>query len=158
MTFTELNEKLGGGENTADWRQVSGGGWLHKTAKVDDANAISGNAIVWGRVSGHALVFGDAQVSGNAWVFGDARVFGDAQVSGDAQVFGDAWDKSPLFIVGSKHSLTNSKKGHIQIGCHCHTYEYWKINAALIGATEGYSEVEIKEYLVYIDLFSRIGK
>jgi len=67
-----------------------------------------GNAIIWG------------QVSGDAWVYGDAQVYGIAKV------FGDAWNKSPLFVTGSRFSLTNCKKGHIQIGCECHSFSWWK--------------------------------
>jgi hypothetical protein len=54
MTFDELNKKLSGNEKQADWRQAKGGGWLNKSAKVDDETKITMNAIVWGMVSGDA--------------------------------------------------------------------------------------------------------
>ena len=69
MTYTELQSKIGTQIET-DWHQASGGGWIHKSAKVEDEKLIKDNAIVWGMVSGNA------QVSGDALVTGDARVTG----------------------------------------------------------------------------------
>ena len=56
MNFKELNEKLGGNENKADWKQASGGGWINKSAKVEREDLINENAIVLGNVSGNAWV------------------------------------------------------------------------------------------------------
>ena len=134
MTFDELNTKLGGGESASDWRQAKGGGWIHKGAKVDDESKIGDNAIVWG------------------------RVYGDAQVFGNARVSGDAWKVSPLFIVGSKYSLTNCKRGHIQIGCMCQTFEWWQKNGEKEAEKQGFTKAEIEEYRAYIELFIKIGK
>jgi hypothetical protein len=103
-------------------------------------------------------VYGDARVSGNARVSGDAWVSGKAWVSGNARVSGDAWEKSPLFIVGSRHSLTNAKHGFIQIGCHCKEIKWWQENFRDIGKKEGYTPDEIEEYGAYIDLFVKVGK
>ena len=177
MTYKELEDKMGP-QTKADWtQQDNGGGWIHKSAVVDTGVFIGEDAIVFsGRVSGNAQVYGDARVSGNAqvfgnaWVFGDARVCGDARVSGNAQVFGNAWVfgnarvsgnawvKSPLFIVGSRHSLTNTKHGYIQIGCHCKTIDWWLENYKDIGQKEDYTASEIEEYGLYIQLFKKIGK
>lgn len=141
MNFDELNKKLGGCENLADWRQAQGGGWLNKTAKVDDEFKICDNAIIWGSVFDNALVFGDARVFGNALVSGDAR------------------KQSPLFIVGSRFSLTNCKKGHIHIGCQCHPFKWWLSKAAQELAEEyEFTAAEINEYREYIKLFIAIGK
>ena len=121
-------------------------------------------------VSGNALVFGDAQVSGDAlvsgdaWVFDDARVsgnawvFGDARVSGDALVSGDGWETSPLYIRGSKYSLTNCKHGYIKIGCETHTIDEWLANGVEIGKKNGFNDAEIAEYTAYVELFKRVGK
>jgi hypothetical protein len=103
-------------------------------------------------VYGDAQVYGDARVSGNAWVYGDA------QVSGNARVSGDAWDKSPLFIIGTRHALTNCEHGHIQIGCHCMTFKDWQEKGEEIGKREGYTPEEIEEYRLYVELFTKIGK
>lgn len=53
--------------------------------------------------------------SGAAWVSGDAQVFGNAQVSGDV------WEKSPLYIQGTKYSVCMSKRKTIKIGCQEHS-------------------------------------
>ena len=141
MTFQELQSRIGA-QIKADWRKHDNrGGWIHKSATVDGGAFIGERAIVF---------------SGR--VYGDARVFGNARVYGDARVSGDAWVKSPLFIVGSRHSLTNAKHGYIQIGCHCKTIDWWLKNYKDIGQQEGYTSEETKEYGLYIQLFKRIGK
>lgn len=160
MTFTDLNTKLGDNEKQSDWTQhPNGGGWINKTAKVDDTAFVGGNAIVWGMVFGNARISGDAWVFGNAWVYGNAWVSDNAQVSGNAQVFGNTWTTSPLFIIGSKHSLTNAKHGYIQIGCKCETFQWWLSKEALAFAKEsGYTAAEIEEYQEYVKLFMKVGK
>ena len=82
----------------------------------------------------------------NAWVYGNARVYGNA------------WNKSPLYIQGSKHSLSNCKHGHIAIGCQCHSYQYWIENYKNIGSKQGYTEDEIKEYSEHIRYMIKMGK
>ena len=147
--------------------RVSGNAWVSGNARVfGDAQVsgdarVSGNAQVSGdaRVSGNAQVFGNAWVFGDAWVFGNAWVFGDAQVFGDARVFGDAWEVSPLFIIGTRYSLTNCKKGHIQIGCKCATFAWWKSDAGLsLAKDNGFTEEQITEYRAYVELFEKVGK
>ena len=149
------------------WHNHSnGGGLIEDSAHVEVSSYIGENAQVCGdaRVFGDAQVFdnaqvcGDARVSGNAWVFGDAQVCGDARVSGNAWVSGDAWDQSPLYIQGSRHALTNSRKGHIQIGCHERTFEDWKKHGKAIARVEGYTSAQIKEYGQLVDLFIAVGK
>jgi hypothetical protein len=109
-------------------------------------------------------VSSNAWVSGDAWVFGDAQVFGNARVSGDARVFGnarvsgDTWFKPPLFIIGSRFSLTNAKFGYIQIGCQCQTFGWWKKNGLKLAKQNNFTKEEIAEYRAYIDLFCKIGK
>jgi hypothetical protein len=81
-------------------------------------------------------------------------VSGNAQVYGDAQVSGDAWKKSPLFIVGTKHSIFEPKKGFVQIGCKCETPEWWLSEKGETFAKENsYSDAEIKEYRLYVEMF-----
>jgi hypothetical protein len=115
-------------------------------------------------VSGDAQVYGNAQVSGNASVSGDARVSGDAQVSGNARVFGnawvsgDAWETSPLYIQGTKHSVTNCAHGKLAIGCQVHTFAEWKKNYTAIGKAAGYTPAQIKEYGEYIKLALKVGR
>ena len=129
MTFEELNTKLAGNEIQSDWRQAKGGGWIHKSAKVENENLILNDAIVWGTVSGNA------------------------------RVYGNAWEKSPLFIICSKFSLTNCKHGHIQIGCYYKPFKWWLGKEALqLAKKENFTKEQIKEYRAYVKLFTAIGK
>lgn len=149
ITFDQLNEKLGGSETQSEWHQhKNGGGWVHESAKVDES----------AYVGPKAAVYGDARVYGDALVYGDARVYGNAWVYGNARVCGNAWNKSPLFIVGSRYSLTNCKYGHIQIGCKCGTFDWWLKNGEEVAKAEGFSDEEIAEYRAYVELFVKIGK
>ena len=95
---------------------------------------------------------GDAWVSGNARVYGDAQVSGNARVYGDAQVSGDAWEKSPLQIQGTKHFINFCTKGKLKIGCHELEINVWVEKFESIGKENGYTEAEIKEYGLYIQL------
>src|SRR3990167_7714411 len=98
MDFKELCNKIGE-QNIDKWEQSkNGGGWINKKAKVAESVFVGSNAIIF-----------SAQISGNA------RIFGNAWISGNA------WSKSPLFIIGTRHSLTNTKYGYIKIGCHSKT-------------------------------------
>ena len=177
-TFDELNAKLSGNEKKCDWSQhPNGGGWIHKLARVDSTAFVGSDAIVWGKVSGEARVSGHAEVSGKAWVYdnarvsgearvyghaevsGEARVSGHAEVSGEARVYSDAWEKSPLFIIGSRNSLCNAKHGYLQIGCRCEKFRWWLGKEALKFAKENnYTPDEIKEYRAYVKLFVAVGK
>ena len=141
-TFDELNAKLSGNENKSDWSQhPNGGGWIHKSAQVASTAFVGPDAIVWGKV------YGDAQVYGNAWVYGNA------------QVYGNAWERSPLFIIGSRDSLCNAKHGYLQIGCRCEEFRWWLRKEALMFAKENnYTPDEIKEYRAYVKLFVAVGK
>jgi len=121
---------------------------------IEKEENISGNAWVYG----DALVCGDAQVYGDARVYGDAWVSGDARVYGDAQVYGDAWKFSPLQIQGSRHFVNECKKGYLKIGCFEMTFAEWKLQYKNIGAGNGYSESEINEYGLYIDLAIKLSK
>jgi len=89
-------------------------------------------------------------------VYGDAQVSGDARVYGDAMVYGDAWDKSPLQIQGTKHFINICAKGKLKIGCKCFEISFWLKNFREIGEKEGYSESEINEYEMYINIASKL--
>jgi hypothetical protein len=91
-------------------------------------------------------VYGNAQVSGNAWV------------DGNAWVYGDAWETSPLYIQGTKHSVTNCAHGKLAIGCQVRTFAEWKKNYTAIGKAAGYTPAQIKEYGEYIKLALKVGR
>ena len=113
----------------------------------------------WGKIGDKGgFIEKEENISGNAWVSGDAQVYGNAQVSGDAQVYGDAWEQSPIQIKGTKHFVNECKKGYLKIGCTEHTFKYWKDNFEAIGKKENYSDKQIKEYGLYIDLAINLSK
>ena len=126
----------------------NGGGWVANTTTVE-ASAYIGVG---------AWVSGNAQVFGNARVFGNAQVFGDARVSDNARVYGDAWEESPLYIQGTKHSITNCAYGQIAIGCQVHTFAEWKAKYKAIGKAAGYTAAQVKEYGLLIAVVTKLGK
>ncbi len=129
------------GGKPEDWeRHVKGEGWKQKTARVDPTAYLGPDTIV----------YGTARVSGDAQVFGNARVFGNAQV------YGDAWEKSPLYIQGTKHACYWAKKGYLGIGCKVYPIAKWMEQYKEIGKKRGYSEEEISEYSNYIELFNKM--
>jgi hypothetical protein len=76
-------------------------------------------------------------------------------VYGNAQVYGNAWDHSPLYIQGTRHSLTFCKFGWLQIGCHGKLVTWWLENYKEVGVKEGYTPEQIEEYGQYIELFAK---
>ncbi len=96
--------------------------------------------------------------NGGGLIQNTALVDETAQVSGNAQVSGYAWDTRPLYIAGVRHGLTNSRWGHLTIGCHEHTFEYWQEHYRAIGRAEEYTKEEIEQYGLFIQLFAKIGK
>ena len=111
---------------------------------------INPDGSIGGWVAETATVAPTAYIGINAQVSGTARVYGDAQVFGTARVYGDSWSTSPLYIQGTKHSITNCAYGKLAIGCEVHTFEEWKSMYKEIGKKNGYTEEEIKEYEGYI--------
>jgi len=120
----------------------NGGGWVANTAVV----------------AASAYIGPNAQVFGNALVFGDAQVYGDAQVFGDAQVCGDTWAVSPLYIQGTRHAITNSAYGFLNVGCIKLSFSEWKKQYKAIGKQQGYTPAQIKEYGALIKFAMKIGK
>ena len=126
----------------------NGGGWVANTATVSETAYVGPNA--W--------VSGNARVSDNARVYDNARVSGDAWVSGGAWVSGDAWETSPLYIQGSKHALTNSAYGFLNIGCIKLSFSEWKKQYKKVGKAQGYTPAQIKEYGLLIAFATKVGK
>ena len=127
---------------------VSGNTLVSGDVRVSGNARVEGNAWVNGnaQVSGYARVSGDAQVRGQVSVFGHARVSGVAFIGGDAQVSGGDWEISPLYVQGTRHSITTSSFSTLTIGCQEHPVEYWLENYEAIGVAEGYTERQIEEY------------
>jgi len=138
----------------------NGGGWVANTAVVAASAYIGPDAQVsdnaW--VYGTAQVYDNARVFGNAQVYGNARVFGNAQVYGDARVCGDTWAVSPLYIQGTRHAITNSAYGFLNVGCIKLSFSEWKKQYKAIGKQQGYTPAQIKEYGALIKFAMKIGK
>ena len=185
MTFQELNTKLGGGLNPDDWKQhPNGGGWVHERATVDAKAFIGSEAIVYfshyretkvmrggvmwggvmyGGVMSGGVMSGGVMYGGEMWggVMYGGEMFGGVMFGGEmfgGVMWGGEWKTSMLFIVGSKHSLSNCKPGYIQIGCQCHTFEWWLKHVEECGKENGYSDDECAEYRAYVELFAKVGK
>ena len=144
----------------------NGGGWVANTAVVAASAYIGPDAWVsdnaqvcdnaW--VYGDAQVYGDACVCSHALVYSTAQVYGDAQVFGDAQVCGDTWAVSPLYIQGTRHAITNSAYGFLNVGCIKLSFSEWKKQYKAIGKQQGYTPAQIKEYGTLIKFAMKIGK
>ncbi len=148
------------------YQHKNGGGWVAKTATVEETAYIGDDAWVYDGawVSGNALIYdgarisGYARISGNARIYGDARVYGNALISGNARVCGGAWKTSPLYIQGSQHAITNCDFGQLSIGCITHSFSEWKKLYKSIGKENGYTPAQIKEYGQLIALATKMGK
>ena len=105
--------------------------------------------------------FGDAKEGDlGGWIEKEANLSqeNNCWVYGNAWVYGDAWNKTPLHIHGTKHCLTNSKYGHITIGCKTETIDWWlSEEAERFAKDNGYSYGDICEYKEYILLIKRVG-
>ena len=148
------------------------GGWVESMDNLYDNAFVSGAAIVYGNVMvygsamvhGNAMVSGNARVSDNAMVSGNARVSGNSIVSGNARVSGNSivsggeFTTSPLQIQGSNHFINESKNGYLRIGCKELTLKEWEDNFVVIGKENGYSNKQIEEYKLYIDLAISLSK
>jgi hypothetical protein len=77
-------------------------------------------------------------------------------VFGNALVSGDAWEKSPLQIQGTRHFFNMSGKLEIQVGCKSAKISWWKDHYKEVGKSEGYSEDQITEYGLYIELAEKL--
>ena len=65
-------------------------------------------------------------------------------------VFRGGW--LPLQIQGSSHFVNIPNGINIKIGCQEHDVDYWLKNYERIGKIEKYSDEQIAEYKLYIDL------
>ena len=129
-------------------RHPNGGGLVQDTAHVEASAFVGPNA----------QVAGDAQVTGNARVAGDAQVAGNAQVYGNAQVAGNAWEFSPLYIQGSRESVTLSSLSTVSIGCQTHTFAQWKKSGVAVARANKYTKAQIEEYREYFKLAEKTAR
>jgi len=68
-------------------------------------------------------------------------------------------NRPPLQIQGSQHLLFSLIQKHrIKIGCYDFTFSEWKKKYKKIGKENGYSDKQIEEYRLYIDLAIQLSK
>ena len=122
------------------------------TGETKEVNGITLNQIVAIKdIPKHNIKVGDIggwiekyeNLSDNAWVFGNARVYGDA------------WDKSPLYIQGTRWSVCMCDKTHLKVGCQVHTLEEWGKRYKEI-AKQNNAEDSIDEYYLYYELACKL--
>ena len=77
---------------------------------------------------------------------------------GNAWVSGNAWKESPLQIQGTRHFVTMSAYGYLNIGCHKKTFGEWEEQGERIGAQENYTPEQKIEYRLYLKLAIEIDK
>jgi carbonic anhydrase/acetyltransferase-like protein (isoleucine patch superfamily) len=114
--------------------------------------------VVYGqaRVSGQAKVYDQAVVYEQAVVRGQAKVCGQAVVCGQANVVNGVWRRSPLQIGGTLHWVSESAPGVLRIGCSEHTVSEWMEQGESIGREHDYTDAEIAEYRLYVELFAAL--
>ena len=99
------------------------------------------------------IVIGNRVKIGNRAVIGNRVKIGNDTVIGNRVKIGnDTVIVRTIFIVGSKHCVTFTGNSTLSIGCLNYSIEKWIENFEVVGAKEGYSKEEIKEYKLYIDV------
>ena len=127
--------------------------WVYNNAKVYDNAKIYGDAIICGNaeIYGNAKIYGNAVIRGNAEIHGNAVIYGNAEIYGNAVIYNGKWDKSPLYIQGTKWAFYVSSENTITTGCQIHTFEEWQKNYKQIAKEHDGLEV-LTEYIRYFNL------
>lgn len=92
---------------------------------------------------------------GDCWVYGNAWVYGGAQVYGDTLICGGKWEKSPLYIQGTRWSFSIVSNMKIQVGCQRYTWQEWHDRYLYIAAEYGGEDI-IPEYVLYFNLACKL--
>ena len=88
---------------------------------------------------------------------GNGCVLGDGCKLGDSCELGNGCKvKHTLCIHASRHTITYWGCDAIQIGCKQYTISKWLSNYEKIGRSINYSDKEIEEYWMYIDMIKHI--
>jgi len=59
---------------------------------------------------------------------------------------GGRWDRSPVFVQGSRHSVCESNDSHIVIGSHRNPVAWWEKHIRSYTESQGYMPKEVDEY------------
>ena len=157
MTFDELNAKYGK-LTRSDWTQNPGGGWVHRTARIGAGVIIGAEAVVWGGTIMGGTIMGGTIEGGTIWggtIMG-GKIRGGTIWGGTIE--DGTWKAQPLFICGSSYPLTNSKPGHVTVGCQTHSFAWWEKHGLALAKVHHLSTAQISEYRAYFQLFFKIGR
>ena len=80
---------------------------------------------------------------------------GSCWVYDSAQVYGGEWDKSPLYIQGTRWSFNVASDTKIQVGCQRHTWQEWHDKFREIAAEHAGEDI-IPEYVQYFNLACKL--
>ncbi len=165
--FIEKEENLSHGRNcwVRDDATVYDNARIFDNAEICDNAEIFGDAVIFGnariydnaeiygnaRIYDNARIYGNAEICGNAVIYGNAEIFGDAVIYGRARICEGKWDKSPLYIQGTKWEFYVSSENTITTGCQIHTFEEWQKNYKQIAKEHDGLEV-LTEYIRYFNL------
>ena len=126
---------------------VYGNAVIRGCAEIRDNARICDNAVI----HGCAEIYGRAVIRGYAVIHGYAEIYGNAVICNNARIRGGKWDKTPLYIQGTKWEFYVSSENTITTGCQTHTYEEWQKNYKQIA--EEHDELEaLTEYIRYFNL------
>ena len=143
---------IGGWVEKEENLSQQGTAWVYPDAKIMGETKIHGGEFHGGWFHGGEFlggVFRGGVFRGG--VFHGGEFHGGEFLGG---VFRGGW--FALQIQGSKHFLNIPNETTIRIGCQEHTPDFWLENFASIGDEHGYSEQEIAEYKLYIELAATI--
>ena len=85
------------------------------------------------------------------WIHPDADIFKGGEIWG-GEIWGGEILKNILQICGSNHFVNICAYGRIQIGCYNKSFEEWQNEFEQVGKENGYTQQQIKEYKMYIDM------
>ncbi len=107
-------------------------------------------------VSGTSTIYGNALISGHS-IVKNADIFGNVIIKGKARIYGGVWQDNPIYIDSVKYPITNSRKGHINIGCKEETISWWLSDGIKFARENHLSDVEIEEYRQHIQYIRENG-
>ena len=123
----------------------------------NDCELGDGCILGYGCKLGDDCELGDGCELGYSCILGNDCELGDGCRLGYGCKLGNGCKvKHTLCIHASRHTITYWGCDAIQIGCKQYTIFEWLSHYEKIGRSENYSEKEIAEYWMYIDLIKRI--
>ena len=142
-----IGATIGNGAVIGNWAKIGDGATIGNGAKIGDWAKIGNWAVI-----GIGAKIGDVATIGNGAVIGNGVKIGNGAVIGNWAKIGYkiSVTQSPLYIQGTKHSISDCCDGNLKIGCHIHSIKDWKNNYKEIGTDASYTDEEIAEYYDYI--------